>query len=148
MQILYCKFLGVSKLSEKNDFPVVDEDFDPEDAPFVIGSDDVLQVRFHWQHDAKHVKNQAGIRTIMAFARSHGPEYVSGVGPLLECMTEEHMLQRFFWKYGQLRKVYKETSGRQSTKPGSGFNRTKGANRGRGVCSSPCQCCDAILITR
>jgi hypothetical protein len=132
---MYCKFLGVSKLTEKQDFPVIEdlEDFDPEDLPFVDGSDTVRQVRFIWNKNHKDPHNHAAMMTIVAFTSSHGGEYVSEAAAFLALIMRGDLEARFVTKYKALQKVWRGTTGKKSTKPGGELTQTMKANRAKGV---------------
>jgi|ERR1700722_1833361 len=132
---MYCKFLGVPKLSEKSDFPIVGDDSE-DDLPFVDGSDNVHQVRFHWDKPSKFPANHTAIMTIVAFTRSHGGNYVSGAAAYLEKIKQGDLEARFVTKYQALQKVYRGTTGKKSTKPGGELTKNKRDNRARGVCLS------------
>jgi hypothetical protein len=81
---MYQKFLGVAKLSTKSDLPVIGENFDPETLPFVQGSNEIRQVRFYWDRKYSDPHNHQAIITIASLAKSHGREYVSEAGGLLD----------------------------------------------------------------
>jgi hypothetical protein len=81
---MYQKFLGVAKLSEKSDLPVIREGFNLQTLPFVQGSDEIRQVQFYWERKHLDPHNHQAITTIALFAKSHGREYVSEAGGLLD----------------------------------------------------------------
>jgi len=121
-----CKFLGVSKLSDKNDFPVIGEDTDLDDLPFVDGSEDIRQVRLYWDKPYKFPANHSALMTIVSFTRSHGSDYVSEAAPYLEKIKQGDLEARFITKYQALQKVYRGTTGGELTK-------NKRDNHARGV---------------
>ena len=138
VHFMYCKFLGVSKLSEKGDFPIVVDD--PDDLPFVDGSEDVRQVHFHWDKPNKFPANHASIMTIVSFTQSHGSNYVSKAAPYLEKIKQGNLEARFITKYQALQKVFRGTTGKKLTKPGGELSRAMRDNRARGVClPMPCE---------
>lgn len=119
-------------MSEKGDFPIIVDD--PDDLPFVDGSEDVRQVRFHWDKPNKFPANHASIMTIVSFTRSHGSNYVSEAAPYLEKIKQGDLEARFITKYQALQKVFRGTTGKKSTKPGGELSRAMRDNRARGVC--------------
>ena len=133
---MYQKFLGTSKLSEKDDLPVIGDDFDEDELPFVQGSKDVRQVRFLWEKSSKDARNHKAIITLTSFAKSHGREYVSEAGEFLDVVRQGDLEARFVTKYQSLQKIFRGTSGKKSTKPGDGMSKNKRDNRARGVCLS------------
>jgi hypothetical protein len=130
--MMYCVFLGASKLSDREDLPIVGDEFDEDDAPFVHGSTDVRQVRFFWNKPSKDPRNHKAITTIASFAKSHGRDYVPEAGEFLDVIAHGDLLARFVTKYQALQKVYRGTTGKKSTKPGE-LTKNKRDNRARGV---------------
>jgi hypothetical protein len=131
--VMFCKFLGVAKLTEKEHFPIAGDDDDEQDLPLVHGSQDVRQVRLLWNKSRKDPHNHKAIMKISQFAKSHGRDYVSEAASLLGVVTQGDLDQRFFKKYEALQKVWRGTSGRKTTKPGDGLTKNKRDNRARGV---------------
>src|SRR5271170_5869363 len=130
---MYQKFLGVAKLSEKSDLPIIGEDFNHSTLPFVQGSTEVRQVRFYWERKYSDPHNHLGITTIASFAKSHGREYVSEAGSLLDTIRLGDLELRMRTKFQSLQKTYRQTTGKKSTKPGGELTQAKRDNRARGV---------------
>ena len=128
-----CKFLGVSKLGNKNDFPIIGEDTDLDDLPFIDGSEDIRQVRLYWDKPYKFPANNSALMTIISFTWSHSSNYVSEAAPYLEKIKQGDLEARFITKYQALQKVYHGTMGKKSTKPGGELTKNKRDNCTRGV---------------
>ncbi|KAI0044240.1 hypothetical protein FA95DRAFT_1597503 [Auriscalpium vulgare] len=131
-QETFFKFLGVPKLSEKDQFPVIKPDQNASELPFIQGSTTTRQIRLDWDNPGKSRGNFAALQEMAAFAKAHGGDYVSGAADLLAMVTLEDMTTRFLTKYSALQKVWRGTSGKQSTKPGGELTKTKRDNRAKG----------------
>ena len=131
--VMYCKFLGISKLSEKSDLPVIRGDFDGNAIPFVQGSNEIRQVRYFWNKPHKGPHNHKAIMTLASFAKSHGREYISEAGEYLDVIKQGDLESRFITKYQALQKIFRGTTGKKSTKPGGELTRNKRDNRTCGM---------------
>jgi hypothetical protein len=106
---MFCKFLGASKLSHKNDFPVIPaHGFDANNTPLVDGSQNVRQVRFDWDKGVKDPSNHQAIMKIVSFTRSHGTQYLSEAAPALALVNAGDLEARAKLKYDALRRIWRE----------------------------------------
>ncbi|KAK0433881.1 hypothetical protein EV421DRAFT_1741281 [Armillaria borealis] len=132
---IFTMFLGVPKLG-KEDLPAMPEPYDESALPNVHGSKEQRQIRLDWKKNSKDTHNHAALRTMSIFAKTQGVFYVSGVKELLDVITQSDLDARFDTKYAALQKVYRGTSGKQSTKraaaPGEALSTTKKNNRAKG----------------
>ena len=144
---MFCKFLGASKLSRKEDFPVIPHGFDANNAPLVDGSQNVRQVRFDWDKGFKDPSNHQAIMKIVAFTRSHGAQYLSEAAPALALVNPGDLEARVKIKYDALRRIWRDGKKKEGTiepgntnaeevevnKPVTKAEMRKYANRARGV---------------
>ncbi|RXW19194.1 hypothetical protein EST38_g6658 [Candolleomyces aberdarensis] len=131
-RVMMNQFIGKRELKKKEDFPVFDENEDEENLPFVEGSNEVRQVRFNWEANAKNNHNSNLLGKIARYALSHGEDYVSTATPMLKVITFGDMKKRLTQRFTTLRRAYNGTDKVKPTKPGSEFNGTMERNRGRG----------------
>ncbi|KAF6764942.1 hypothetical protein DFP72DRAFT_839948 [Ephemerocybe angulata] len=70
----FCLFLGVSRLSDKDSLPVIDEN-NPDyltTLPFICGNDRIRQERFHWEKPCSYSPNNIALLRLVDHTKQHG----------------------------------------------------------------------------
>jgi hypothetical protein len=81
---MFKSFLGVSKMSDKADLPVVEEGYDPDKLPLVRGSLEMRQIHFFWDKNYKNKNNHEAIVKMATYTKLNGSDWISGVSDLLK----------------------------------------------------------------
>ena len=107
-----------------------------DNLPTILGDPTTRQIRFKWDEGPKSCHNHDMLRIMTDYTVKHAGDLVSGAGPLIGQLTHDQVLIRLTKRYEALRKIWRGTSGKQSTKPGSGLTKAMRDNRAKGVCTS------------
>ncbi|KIL63969.1 hypothetical protein M378DRAFT_179078 [Amanita muscaria Koide BX008] len=102
-------FLGITKLNETDAIPVMEEIYDRNSLPFVRGSSEIHQVRFHWNRDLRDKHNRETLSILLEHAELRGPDLVQDVGKFLAMITTPDLRKVFDDQFNRLKKVAKGT---------------------------------------